>query len=190
MKRCWVSIALILSCAPIALANFTVTFLHTNDLHSHVEPVKIKGVELGGYARQATLIKKFRNESPNPILLNGGDTFQGTLFFNVYLGLADVAFMNQVGYQAMAAGNHEFDRGPKVLADFARLAAFPILAANLDVSSDPDLKGLIKPSAIITVGTERIGVVGAVTPDLMDISSPGDNVKLKDLIPRDRKSVV
>lgn len=182
MLRGWLVSASALLISATSFADFTITFLHTNDLHAHVEPVKVKGAELGGYARQATLIRELRKTATNPVLLNGGDTFQGTLFFNVYLGLADVAFMNQVGYQAMAAGNHEFDRGSKVLADFARLANFPILAANLDVSADPDLKDLVRPSAVIAVGGEKLGVVGAVTPDLHEISSPGDKVKMLDLV--------
>lgn len=164
-----------------AWADFTLTVLHTNDLHAHAEPVKVKNVELGGYARQATLIKKLRAENTSTILLNGGDTFQGTLFFNTYQGLADLAFMNQVGYQAMAVGNHEFDRGPAVFANFVRGATFPVLAANLDVSEDKDLKDLVKPWAIVNVAGEKIGVVGAVTPDLPSISSPGETVKMKDL---------
>lgn len=176
-------LAAFVMCAPFAFADETITILHTNDLHAHVEPVKVKGVELGGYARQATLIKKLRAGATNPLLLNGGDTFQGTLYFNVYHGLADVSFMNQVGYQAMAVGNHEFDRGPKGLADFAKLANFPILAANLDVSTEPLLAGLIKSSTILTAGQVRVGIVGAVTPDLPTISSPGDNVRMKELIP-------
>lgn len=169
--------------AGLSFADETITLLHTNDLHAHVEPVKVKGVEIGGYARQATLIRRLRAESTNPLLLNGGDTFQGTLYFNVYHGMADVAFMNQVGYQAMAVGNHEFDRGPAGLADFARLANFPVLAANLDVTEEPLLRDLIKASATLLAGSVKVGVVGAVTPDLPTISSPGDKVRMKDLVP-------
>ena len=167
---------------PALAKAITITILHTNDLHAHVEPFAERGREMGGYARQATLISRFRAGDPNPILLSAGDTFQGTLFFNVYQGLADLAFMNDVGYQAMAVGNHEFDRGSAVLARFAALARFPLLAANLDVSGDRDLATLIKPYAILEVGGEAIGVVGAVTPELPAISMPGPGVKMKDLV--------
>ncbi len=161
--------------------DFTLTVLHTNDLHARVEPAMIRRKPYGGYARQATLIKRFRASDPNSILLNGGDTFQGTLYFNVYEGLADAAFMNAVGYQAMAVGNHEFDRGPVPLGAFAKSAKFPLLAANLDVSEEPALKGLIQPSTIVEVGGQKIGVVGAITPDAPTITSPGDRVKFLDL---------
>lgn len=179
--RLWALAGLVAWVAP-ALADSTVTFIHTNDLHAHVEPVKIKGEDLGGYARQATVIKRLRAAAVNPLVLNGGDTFQGTLYFNVYKGTADAAFMNAVGYQAMAVGNHEFDLGPQGLADFARLVDFPILAANLDVEAEPALKGLIKGSTVLTTGGIQIGIVGAVTPELPQISNTGELVKLKPLV--------
>lgn len=182
MKRRWLCLIAALLPLPV-LGDFTMTVIHTNDLHAHVEPVKVKGEELGGYARQATLIKQLRAQSKNPVVLNGGDTFQGTLYFNVYKGMADAAFMNAVGYQAMAVGNHEFDLGPQALADFARSVTFPVLAANLDISGEPLLKDTVQPSTVIEVGGQKLGVVGAVTPDLPFISSPGDNVKMKDIVP-------
>jgi 5'-nucleotidase len=115
--------------------------------------------------------------------LNGGDTFQGTFLFNTYEGLADLAVMNQMGFQAMAVGNHEFDRGPAALARFAAKASFPLLAANIDVSAEPLLAGKVQESAVIRVGGEEIGIVGALTPDTPTISSPGDNVRFLPLIP-------
>ena len=167
---------------PALAKAITITILHTNDMHAHVEAFTQRGHEMGGYARQETLINRFRASDPNPILLSAGDTFQGTLYFNVYHGLADLAFMNLAGYQAMAVGNHEFDRGSAVLARFASLARFPLLAANLDVSGDKELAALIKPSTVLEVGGERIGIVGAITPELPTISTPGPDVKLKDLV--------
>lgn len=176
------TVALLLVLAPSALfaADFTVTILHTNDIHARVEPNKIKQSTYGGYPRNTTLIKGFMKTDPNPILLSAGDVFQGTLYFNVYEGLADLAFMNRLGYTAMALGNHEFDKGPKAIGTFARLATFPLLAANLDVSSEPELKDWVKPSIVTTVGGEKIGIVGVITPDLPSISSPGPNVKMLD----------
>lgn len=160
----------------------TITLLHTDDFHAHLEPVKVKKGKYGGYARQATLIKKYLAEDVNPLVLSGGDTFQGTLYYNVYKGMADVLFMNYMKYDAMAVGNHEFDDGPEVLARFIEKADFPVLAANLDVSKEPSLKDKIKPYTVLTVGGHKIGVIGAVTPDLPLISSPGPTVKMLDLM--------
>lgn len=171
-----------LASAFAAADDFTLTILHTNDMHAHVEATKVGDHVLGGYPRQATLIKRLRAESVNPILLNAGDTFQGTLYFNAYVGLADLAFMNLAGYDAMCAGNHEFDRGPGPFGEFIRRAQFPVLCANVDFSQEPTLAGLVKPSTVLTVGHEMVGVVGAVTPTLPSISSPGDKIKMLDML--------
>ena len=167
---------------PAVAKAITITILHTNDMHAHVEPFTQRGREMGGYARQATLIARYRATDPNPLLLCAGDTFQGTLYFNVYEGLADLAYMNYIGFQAMSVGNHEFDRGPGALARFARLARFPLLAANVDASGDKELAPWIRPYAILEVGGERVGVVGAVPPDLLSISSPGPTIRVNDLL--------
>lgn len=175
--------SLTIAAAPARSGPITITILHTNDMHAHVEPFTVGGKEMGGYARQATLIQRFRQSDPNPLLLCAGDTFQGTLYFNVYEGLADLAYMNFAGYRAMTVGNHEFDRGPKALGRFARLARFPLVAANLDVTHDPDLTGIIKPSVVLEVGGETIGIVGAVPEDLLTITTPGPTVRVKETVP-------
>lgn len=163
-------------------ADFSLTIIHTNDVHSHVEPTAIRGKDYGGYARVATLVKDYRKADPDAILLSAGDVFQGSLYFNVYEGLADLAAMNAMRYDAMALGNHEFDKGTQVLGTFCKGADFPILSANLDVSADVHLKDYVKPSIVLTIKGEKIGIVGAVTPDLPFISSPGPDVKMKNLI--------
>lgn len=173
---------LFLALVAFANAESTITILHTNDCHARVEPTTIRGKTYGGYARQATYLKQCLAHDKNPILLSAGDVFQGTLYFNVYEGLADLAFMNYIGYTAMAAGNHEFDKGPAVFAQFIRAAKFPVLCANVDFSADLDLNGLIKPSTVVEVGGHKVGIVGAVTDDLPSISSPGDKIKMKDLV--------
>lgn len=181
----------LLTLALVALshADYTLTVLHTNDLHAHIEPSRVGTANYGGYAKQATLIKKYRAEDPNTILLNGGDTFQGTLFFTQYVGMADLSLMNVMGYDGMAVGNHEFDLGPAPLAEFAKYATFPVLSANLDVSGEEGLRTTIKPHAIKQIGGQKIGMIGAVTPDLNSISSPGPNVKLLDLYQSINKSI-
>jgi 5'-nucleotidase/UDP-sugar diphosphatase len=179
--KLFASLSLVVTSIAWADKPITITLLHSNDLHAHIEPTTIHGKTFGGYARQATLIRHFRETEPNVMLLSVGDTFQGTLYFNTYEGLADCAFMNAVGYQAMAVGNHEFDRGPKPLGEFAKHATFPVLSANLDVSAEPALAHTISASAILKVGGERVGVVGATTSTVTNISSPGPSVKLKDL---------
>lgn len=177
----WPLVGAMVALVASAWCQSVVTFIHTNDLHAHADSTKVKGTPLGGYARQASLLISLRDQETNPVFLNAGDTFQGTLYFNVYEGLADLQFLNLMGFQAAAVGNHEFDRGPGPLSTFAKNARFPLLAANLDVSEEPLLKDWVKPSTVVMAGDQKLGVIGAITPDVLNISSPGKNVHLKDL---------
>jgi 5'-nucleotidase / UDP-sugar diphosphatase len=175
--------------ASLLAAPITLTILHTDDLHGRVEPVKIGSGTYGGYARHVSLVRKLMAEDPNPLLLSGGDSFQGTLYFNVYQGMADLFFMNLMGYDGMAVGNHEFDLGPEPLARFVRHAKFPVLSCNIDLSEEPLLRDLVKPHAVLLVAGEKLGLIGATTPDLHEVSSPGPNVKMLPLTASIEKSV-
>jgi len=133
-------------------------------------------------ARRYTAIQQVKDRGGNVILVDAGDAFQGTLFFNQWQGEEESHFMNALGYQAMAVGNHEFDLGPAGLASFVQQADFPVLSANLDASADPDLGGLIKAYTVLDVAGEKVGVFGLTTPDTALISSPGPNVVFGDAI--------
>lgn len=174
--------ALVLNGLAIAQKPITITVLHTNDLHAHVEPTAIKGANFGGYARQATLIKEIRKREKNVLLLNAGDVFQGTLYFNTYQGLADLSVMNTIGYSAMCLGNHEFDKGPATLSEFLKRATFPVLSSNLDATAEPSIAPYVQPSTIITVDGQKVGIVGATTESTPNISSPGPTLKFNGVL--------
>jgi 5'-nucleotidase len=114
-------------------------------------------------------------------LVDAGDQFQGTLFYNQYKGGEAQEMMNLLGYQAMAVGNHEFDDGPGTLGSFINGAQFPVLSANIDASAEPELAGKIQPSTVIEVGGEKIGLVGYTTEDTPILSSPGPQVKFNNI---------
>lgn len=175
------TLGLALLATSIFAGDFTTTILHVNDTHDRIEPTVIQGKPFGGMPRLATLIAQHRKSDPNPIVLHAGDAFQGTLYFNIYEGLADLAFLNALPLDAMAVGNHEFDKGPAAFAAFVRGARFPLLSANLNVDAEPLLKELIHPSTILIRGRERIGVIGGITASLLTLSSPGPNIRLRDL---------
>jgi len=196
------SITFIIAIASPALLNsqvnaqesrFSLRILHTNDHHAHLEPVKFGDRLLGGIARRRTLIDQIRTESKTNqeplLLLDAGDIFQGTLYFNQYLGQADLDFYNALAYDASTIGNHEFDRGQQVLADFIAKAKFPIISANLDIAPESPLYGKIRPWQILDVKGEKIGVFGLTTPDTAILSSVGDGVKFTDPIAAARTSV-
>ena len=179
-----------LALLPLALAAFaaadkpiTITFLDTNDLHAHIAPFTIRGKSYGGYARLATIVRQTRERDKNVLLLNAGDVFQGTLFFNTYEGLADAAVLTAMGMDAGTLGNHEFDRGPEVLGTYVAAAGWPIVDANLDLQRERFLRGKIAKYVVLQVGGEKVGIVGADTPDAPNISSPGPNIEFRDVVP-------
>jgi 5'-nucleotidase len=117
-----------------------LTILYTNDTHARLDPFPDNAVEfagLGGIAQRASLVKKIRAEVDHVLLLDAGDVFQGTPWFDVYGGKVDLKLMTEMQYDAMAVGNHEFDRGPDGFAEAAQKAGFPILASNYEVRGTP-----------------------------------------------------
>lgn len=182
-------LAVVVTMALVAMAvspaaaegTYRLTILHTNDTHAHLESFTPSGEELqGGVARRLTVIEEVKAEEENVLLVDAGDAFQGTLFYNVWQGEEAGHFMDVLGYQAMAVGNHEFDSGPGTLGSFVRSVSFPVLSANLDVSKEPELAGNIKPWVVLTIGGEQIGIIGLTTPEVPIISSPGPNVVVTD----------
>jgi 5'-nucleotidase / UDP-sugar diphosphatase len=152
---------------------FELTIIHTNDNHANHEP---QASGDGGDARQATVIKQIRASVRNHLTVDAGDRFMGTLFHTEYHGLDNVPFLNMIGFQALALGNHEFDEGDEGLANFASRLDCPVLAANVDVSRSKLLNGKIKPFAIVTVGGEKIGIIGLATIDTKTGSRPSKDV--------------
>lgn len=175
-----VTLTLYLVPATWADGPLTVTILHTNDTHARLESFEPFNQPLqGGVARRYTAIQQVKAEGGNVILVDAGDAFQGTLFFNQWQGEEEAHFMNALGYQAMAVGNHEFDAGPAVLANFIQIADFPVLSANVDVSAEPALAGLLPAYTILEVAGEKVGALGLTTEDTAFISSPGPHVVFK-----------
>jgi 5'-nucleotidase/UDP-sugar diphosphatase len=155
------------------LAQTTITVLHVNDSHSHLDAFGPKQADLsgtiGGIAKAATVIGEIRASEPNTLLLHAGDAFHGDLFFNRYFGVPELSLLSQLGVDAMAVGNHEFDFGPDVLASvLSNVPGFPMLSANLTFPSpDPalyPLAGMIRPSLIRDVGGVKVGIFGMTVP--------------------------
>src|SRR5690606_2179585 len=179
---------LAVSAVPAAGAQFALTILHINDLHSRLQPVNAfnaacppgadeAGECFGGIARVKTLIDERRAAleaaGEAVLVLDAGDQFQGSLFYRTYRGEAAAEFMNSVGFDAMALGNHEFDDGPSVLARFVEKLEFPVLGANVDVTALPDLAGRIAPFAASGRGGGRVGVCGGLTDHPRAAAPPG-----------------
>jgi 5'-nucleotidase len=161
----------------IALAqtkpDFRLRILHTNDHHARVEPILDNDGEVvhAGVARRKTLIDSIRKTNGLPLLLlDAGDTFQGTLWFNLYSGLADLEFYNAMGYDAIGVGNHEFNKGQGALATFIQKARFPVVTANILTAPTSPLNGLFTPHLIVEKSGKRIGIFGLTTEDTPALS--------------------
>ncbi len=145
-----------------AKRNRTITILHTNDTHSRIDPFPAgdpKFPGMGGVARRAELIRRIRSEHEHVLLLDSGDFFQGTPYFNLFGGEVELKAMSQMGYDAATLGNHDFDNGADGLARQMQHASFPLLNCNYAFEDTP-LNGLIKPWKIFRRGPYRIGVFG------------------------------
>jgi 5'-nucleotidase len=146
-----------------ALSPLKLTILHTNDTHSRLEPFPMDGSRnqgLGGIAGRARLINKIRQEEEHVLLLDAGDIFQGTPYFNVYKGEPEIKAMTDLGYDACTIGNHDFDAGMENLAtQLSRHAKFPMLVSNYDFTNTP-MEHATKPYQVFKKGKLRIGVFG------------------------------
>jgi len=172
-----------------AFADYELNILHINDFHSRIESINKydstctaeeegKNECFGGAARLKVAIDQQRQEltGKNVLLLNAGDNFQGSLFFTTYKGAAEAEFLNLMKFDAMTVGNHEFDEGEDGLATFLDKVTFPVLSSNVLAGYKSKLIDRIKPSLVLDVGGQKVGIVGAVANDTAEISSPGDNV--------------
>jgi len=151
-----------------SLSSFTVpevkkiTILHTNDVHSHIDPFPIddpKYANMGGAARRASAIQQIRQQNPNTLLLDAGDIFQGTPYFNYYGGELEFKLMSMMQYDLATLGNHDFDNGLEGFHKQLPHASFDFVSANYDFKNTI-LDGRIKPYKIFVKDGIKIGVFG------------------------------
>ncbi|KAL2062348.1 hypothetical protein VTL71DRAFT_6614 [Oculimacula yallundae] len=158
--------------------NYNISFYHINDVHAHLDEFRSSGTDctnktlgcFGGYSRVKTVIEETRPGHNDSLFLNVGDEFQGTLFYSYYGGEKIAETLNQMGFDGMTLGNHEFDGGPDKLGDFLSNLTFPIISANIH-SNHSVLNATIKPFHIYP--QYQLAVIGVTTEDTPSISSPG-----------------
>ena len=139
----------------------TVTLLHTNDTHSHLDPLPGNQGPLsgrGGIARRARIIKMVREHQPNTLVLDGGDSFQGTPYFNRYKGALEYELMSLAGYDVVAVGNHDLDAGVEGLGNAARHARFSLVASYKVTGTA--LEGLVQARVVRELGGVKVGLFG------------------------------
>ena len=152
----------------LSLSSFTqptakkITILHTNDVHSHIDPFPAddpRNANMGGVARRATLIESIRKENPNVLLLDAGDIFQGTPYFNYYGGELEFKLMSMMQYDLATMGNHDFDNGMDGFYAQLPHAKFDFVSANYDFKNTL-LNGIVKPYKVFVKDGIRIGIFG------------------------------
>jgi len=139
-----------------------VTLLHTNDWHSRIEPFPNNDRDypgMGGAERRATLIEKIRGEEKNVLLVDAGDIFQGTPYFNFYGGELEYKLMSTMGYDCVTLGNHDFDNGIEGIVKMLPHATFDFVNCNYDFTNTK-LSEVVKPYKIIEKSGVKIGILG------------------------------
>lgn len=165
-----------------------LVILHTNDVHSHIDPFPESDrlyPGLGGYARRESLINETIRQygADNVLVFESGDMFQGTPYFNFYRGKLEMQLMNRMHIDAVTIGNHEFDNGVPALCDCMEIANFPFLSANYTFT---DARGsrLVSPYKVFNRGGFRVGVFG-LGVQLAGLVAPSncDSVRFSEVIP-------
>ncbi|MGZ5198129.1 MAG: bifunctional metallophosphatase/5'-nucleotidase, partial [Kaistella sp.] len=143
-------------------SDYKLTILHTNDQHSRIEPFDSsysRNPNQGGFARRAALVQKIREEEKNVLLLDSGDTFQGTPYFNFFGGELEFKLMSMMGYDASTMGNHDFDNGLEGFKKVQPNAKFPFICSNYDFKNTI-LDGQTLPYKIFNKNGIKVGIFG------------------------------
>ncbi|MCZ7493959.1 5'-nucleotidase C-terminal domain-containing protein [Agrobacterium rhizogenes] len=187
------SVSAITLLAGAALADYELNILHINDFHSRIESINKfdstcsaeeegKNECFGGAARLLTAINQTRDalkaQGKNVLLLNAGDNFQGSLFYTTYKGTVEAEVLNAMKFDAMTVGNHEFDDSEDGLAGFLDKVQFPVVTANVVATAASKIGDRVKPSIVLEVGGQKIGIVGAVANDTAELATPGPNITI------------
>jgi 2',3'-cyclic-nucleotide 2'-phosphodiesterase (5'-nucleotidase family) len=165
----------------------TTAFFHINDVHAHLDEFSSSGTDCtrpergcyGGYSRVKTVIEEQRPKYNDSLWLNVGDEFQGTLFYSFYGGEKIAQTLNQLEFDAMTLGNHEFDGGEDKLGEFLQNLTFPIVCANLK-SANEKVASKVKPYHIFE--DKGLALIGVTTEETPSIANPDDGTIFSDVV--------
>ncbi|KAL7743238.1 hypothetical protein ACLKA6_016182 [Drosophila palustris] len=180
----WTLILLIVGAGLLEAAEdrFPLSIIHINDFHARYEPTDNSGgicdeTEecIGGYARSVYTVKQLLEQQKdlNPIYINAGDSFQGTLWYNIGRWNVTQQFLNMLPAEAMTLGNHEFDHGVEGVVPFLKTVDTKMLVANMDCAHEPLMEGLYEKSMIIERSGRKIGLIGVILETTYDLANTG-----------------
>lgn len=176
----------------VSAAETLITILHTNDTHSQIDPLPDNDKQYGGkggVARRATLVKRVRKQNPNTLMVDAGDVFQGTPYFNFYKGEVEYKSMSMIGYDVVTLGNHDFDNGVDGLVAAMKFANFDFVSSNYDVGGTP-LEARVKRYVVRTLREVRVGLFGlGISPDNLITPANFKGVKYLDPVKAAREVV-
>eukprot|EP00092_Neocalanus_flemingeri_P105137 GFUD01134718.1.p1 GENE.GFUD01134718.1~~GFUD01134718.1.p1 ORF type:complete len:573 (+),score=142.63 GFUD01134718.1:442-2160(+) len=188
-------------CGVCPVLGWELSLLHVNDIHARMEETsvysgpcteedKLEEKCFGGLARISKAVKKFKKEDQNVVWLNGGDFFQGTIWYSKFKWKPVAQFNNLLDFDAMTLGNHEFDHGLEGLIPFLKKNTCPVVVANLDATdTETELDDLVSHSIVLTVGGKKVGVVGYLTPETVYTSNPPKELEFLDEVESVTKEV-
>ena len=159
---------------------FSVEIAHTNDIHAQVDSFnkyfqpcspedKITNKCFGGLSRVITAAKRLKEQNPDLVFLDAGDLAQGSFYFRIYKEELVSWFANQISYDALTLGNHDFDEGSSYVVKSLTAIKTPYVSANIDSSANAEVNPLIKPYVIIKRNGQRIGIIGAITEEAISL---------------------
>jgi 5'-nucleotidase/UDP-sugar diphosphatase len=177
------AVGALIPAAPGAAADYKLTILHVNDLQSRLAPVTETGHPCtaedvqarrcaGGVARLAARIKAEKASAANAVVVDAGNAFTGSQFYDTHKQRALSETMNLIGFDAMTVGDREFVDGTEMLSRFQQAVRFPLLGANIDVQRDPHMKDRIYPILVTDRGHDRIALIGYSTEHLIELAKP------------------
>ncbi|CAG9568171.1 unnamed protein product [Danaus chrysippus] len=168
---------------------YELNIIHYNDFHARFVETSPSGSVcnpsaapcIGGFARLATLIRDGLERNPDSLVLNGGDSFQGTIWYNLLRWNVTQDFMNMIHHDAHVLGNHEFDNGIEGLVPYLQHLKSQVVTANIIDDDEPTIQGLYKPSIVVEKGGRKIGIIGVIISSTDELASTG-NLKFTDEI--------
>ncbi|CAG9793356.1 unnamed protein product [Diatraea saccharalis] len=161
---------------------FELNILHYNDFHARFEETSLSGGLcdktseepcIGGFARLATAVREAMNREQDSILLNGGDSFQGTIWYNILRWNVTQDFMNMLPHDAHVLGNHEFDNGIEGAVPYIKALNSTVVTANMIADDEPTIQGIYKPSTIVERNGKKIGIIGVIISSTDELASTG-----------------
>lgn len=181
-KQKLLSILIIVFLSVSTAFGYDLTILHSNDIHGRIDAIEYKNGQkpLGGWARRIGFIKDVKTKNKNTLVLDAGDIYQGSVYYQLFEGMPEMGFLNDADYDAVCIGNHELDRELDAFENLTKMTQVPFLGGNIEFKKNFFLNGKIKSYIIKDYEGYKVGIIGMTTPELKRLSSCSDEIEQPD----------